>query len=539
MSQHPPTEPNLDSLRAMTGAPDLSEPLVSAADFAAEPIKSARPLWKLPIPKLILIGLALLPVFALAGLFVAGGRKTQLANPLDTAGDADSGEAEDDSADTELEQAQAEIAALKAQMALEDQGQLEPAFSSSPRAPDPAAEKPTPPPTTPPATVSASQTRPVSPPPRSSVDRSPPRPVTSTVARSPAITAAPRPEVTIDPAERWRELAQVGSYGTVTPTEGSEAAPVVTTTATNQAEVTNRPISPAIAQTSSRPASPQVTAHQAGIPEAPLLEAQPSFSAVERPAPDLSPETSLPSMTTALEQSPAEPPAESPAILTAAEARILQTTTSPSVLVAGTQSAAELATPVVLEAAIADSHYRVVLSEPLVDHQGKVAIPAGGELLVQVDAVSESGLVQLSAVQAVWEEQGWQRELQLPAGFVQVRGQAGTPLIADQYRDLGPEMAAMDAGQVAIGALRRASELYNRTDTRVETGNGSTVVTEENSDPNLLAGLLEGGTEVLLDTLSERNQQAMEELAERPRIAYIEAGRPVQIFVNQTVQMPI
>ncbi|NEQ47475.1 MAG: hypothetical protein F6K00_29610 [Leptolyngbya sp. SIOISBB] len=526
MSQQHPTEPNLESLREMTGAPDISEPLVSAADFDTEPIQSARPLWKLPIPKLVLIGLALLPVFALAGLFIAGGRQTQQAAPLGTPGDEDAGEAEGNSAETELEQAQAEIATLKAQMALEDQGQLEPAFSSSPQVPDSSQETPVPMPSS--ATVSPPRTRSAA----TSAVRSAPRTITTT-PRSPAITAAPQPEIAVNPAERWRELAQLGSYGNVIPTESNEASGSITTIA-NQAEFTDRPISPAIAQTSSLPASPQITAHQASAPEASLSAIQPNFSTAESPNFELSTDT-LPPMTMALEPSLAE----APAILAAAEARILQTTTSPSVLVVGTQSAAELATPVVLEAAVADSHYRVVLSEPLKDHQGQVAIPAGGELLVQVDAVSESGLVQLSAVQAVWEEQGWQRELQLPAGFVQVRGVAGTPLIADQYRDVGPEMAAMDAGQVAIGAVRRASELYNRTDTRVETGNGSTVVTESNSEPNLLAGLLEGGTEVLLDTLSERNQQAMEELAEWPRIAYIEAGRPVQIFINQTVQMPI
>ncbi|MEM9503529.1 MAG: hypothetical protein AAGA01_06190 [Cyanobacteria bacterium P01_E01_bin.43] len=516
MSQQHPTEPNLESLREMTGAPDLSEPLVSAADFAAEPIQSARPLWKLPIPKLMLIGLALLPVFALAGLFIAGGRQTQLADPLDTPGNEDSVEAGDDSVETELEQAQAEIASLKAQMALEDQGQLDPAFSSPSRAADSSQETSTPAPKSSAATVSPSSTRPAA----TSADRSPPRTITTTTPRSPAITAAPQPQVAVDPVERWRELAKVGSYGNVILTESNEALGGTATTA-NQAEFTDRPTLPAIAQ----PAS---------VPEASLSETQPNFSTAERPNSGLSTDT-LPSMTTALEPSLAE----APAILTAAEARILQTTAVPSVLVAGTQSAAELATPVVLETAVADNFFRVILSEPLRDHQGQIAIPAGGELLVQVDAVSESGLVQLSAVQAVWEEPGRQRELRFPAGFVQVRGQAGTPLVADQYRDLGPEMAAMDAGQVAIGAVRRASELYNRTNTRVETGNGSTVVTESSSDPNLLAGLLEGGTEVLLETLEERNQQAMEELAERPRITYIEAGRPVQIFVNQTVQMPI
>jgi hypothetical protein len=65
------------------------------------------------------------------------------------------------------------------------------------------------------------------------------------------------------------------------------------------------------------------------------------------------------------------------------------------------------------------------------------------------------------------------------------------------------------------------------------------VVTTENPAPNVLAGVLEGGTDAILDTITERNQRAIEELEQRPRIAYIEAGRPVQVFVNQSMQMPI
>lgn len=535
MTPTPPTEPTLENLRELTGAPDLTEPLVSEADFDAEPIASARPLWKLPIPKLILIGLALLPVFALAGLFIAGGRKPRLANPLTTPTDSETADEEVESRDAELEQAQAEIAALKAQMALEDQGQLEPSFSSPPRSTPATAARPTPPPTTTPASISSTppRSRPAPPPP-TPVSYRPPSPVTTPVTpRSPVVTATPRPEAVVNPADRWRELAQVGSYGTVTPAEvGNESA--VSRQPTNQAEFTDLPAPRAIARSTTISPSLEVTAHQSSQPEA-VLQETPAFSTSGTPARSPLPAGSLSSMTTALEA----PTSESPELLTAAEARILQATSKPPVLVAGTQSAGELTTPVVLEGSVEDNHFRVVLSEPLTDHQGQVAIPAGGELLVQVDAVSASGLVQLSAVQAMWEEKGWQRELRIPEGFIQIRGHEGTPLIADQYGDLGPEIAAMDAGQVALGSIRRASELYTRPSTRVETGNGSTVVTEETPEPNLLAGVLEGGTDVLLETLTERNQQAIEELEQRPRIAYIEAGRPVQVFVNQTVQMPI
>jgi hypothetical protein len=228
-----------------------------------------------------------------------------------------------------------------------------------------------------------------------------------------------------------------------------------------------------------------------------------------------------------------------PVILTTAEERILQPPSLPASLVAGTQSNGSLATPVILDSTAEGNNLLVVLSEPLVDSQGQVAIPAGGELVVQVEAVSDNGLVQLSATQAIWTDQGHSRELMLPQGVIQIRGQGGTPLQAEAYDDIGPGIAAMDAGQFALGSIRRASELYTRPNTRVETGSGTTVVTTENPPPDVLAGVLEGGTNAILDTLTERNQRAIEELEQRPRIAYIEAGRPVQVFVNQSMQMPI
>ena len=92
---------------------------------------------------------------------------------------------------------------------------------------------------------------------------------------------------------------------------------------------------------------------------------------------------------------------------------------------------------------------------------------------------------------------------------------------------------------MALDAVRRASELYTRTNTRVQTNDNSTVVTEENPDPNVLAGALEGGTDVLLDILSERNQQAGDAIAQRPQVLYLEENTPVQVFVNASMQLPM
>jgi hypothetical protein len=39
-------------LREMTGAPDLNKPLLKEEIFEEKPVRSARPVWKLPVPKL-------------------------------------------------------------------------------------------------------------------------------------------------------------------------------------------------------------------------------------------------------------------------------------------------------------------------------------------------------------------------------------------------------------------------------------------------------------------------------------------------------
>ena len=521
-------EPNLDTLRKMVGAPDLSESLVTDDAFGPEPVQSERPFWKLPVPKLVLIGSALVPVFALAGVFIAGSRQGDTPGTTTTTAEPDQAETQPQTVEAELEEARAEIAALKAQMALEDQGVVQtttsgapPRPATTPTSPAPAAvatpPRPTPQPATsaPPPTISA---RPASPAVSYPAPAPRPQPAVSTTpvtARPSAVSATSAPAV--DPTERWQQLAQVGSYGSL-PIPEEVAEPVAASEPIAQAQ---------FAYATSRPAP-------VSSPETMAANDLPNFSAAE--SPDLQGTDAMDEGSLAADDGETITTLD---ILTAEEARILQPPALPASLVAGTQSTGSLTTPVILDSTTAGNNLLVVLSEPLVDSQGQVAIPAGGELVVQVEAVSDNGLVQLSATQAIWNDQGHARELMLPQGVIQIRGQGGMPLKAEAHDDISPGIAAMDAGQFALGSIRRASELYTRPNTRVETGSGSTVVTSENPAPNVLAGVLEGGTDAILDTITERNQRAIDELEQRPRIAYIEAGRPVQVFVNQSMQMPI
>jgi hypothetical protein len=234
----------------------------------------------------------------------------------------------------------------------------------------------------------------------------------------------------------------------------------------------------------------------------------------------------------------AQMPPESPPILEEEEARILEGADRQHSLTIGTRAEGELITPAVITGNNAD-RFTIKLTEPLMDNQGQIAFPEGTELVVQVDSASETGQVHLSAIAATWSIDGQQQELMLPPGAIQVRGEGGEPLVAEHFDDRGDEIAGMDAGQFLLGAAGRAAQLYTRSGSQIQTRGSSTVITEENPDPNILAGLVEGGTDAVLESIQERNQRAIERMEELPNIRFIDAGTEVEIFVNQSMFMPM
>ncbi|MEL6777778.1 MAG: hypothetical protein AAFO06_11020 [Cyanobacteria bacterium J06597_16] len=539
-----PTE--TEKLRHMTGAPDINQPLVTKDAFADVEVSSQRPLWKLPLPKLTFIGLLLVPVFGFAGFFLVGDRTSpqQAAIPPDPIESDESPAKEEDN--TDLQKAEQEIAKLKSQMALDDQAYVKQTQRSS----QPVAgqltnnttektpqSKPEPVRATAPIAPTMVSARSPSP------TQSSPRIVRSAepISQNPSTTAT---AVQRDPFEQWQQLARLGSYGSL---PASEIAASTDTTNPDASETTGiaTGATPAayFAQTSATPPTYRSAIFRAEVEgDSPVTESGSTDS--KRPA-DI--ERPVPSVL----NKAAEP--DEPAILTEAESRLLDEQdlneqsfneqnlseqSQTQALTVGGQAQGQLVTPVVLDSEGVEDRFLVVLSEALKDNAGRIAIPADSVLVVQVDRTSEDGLVQLSATQAIWEEQGLQRELVLPRRTILIRGEGGNPLMAESYGDSGGDIAAMDFGQFALGAIQRVGELYTRSDSRVQTGDGTTIITESNPAPDILAGALEGGSNAVLDSIIERNQRAIEKLENRPRIPYIASGTSVQVFVNQSMQMP-
>ena len=549
-------------LRELTGAPPSQPALVSASDFSVEAARSPRPTWTQPMPKVIIIGIVLAPVFLLAALFLVGGshpRQERERQPPSSQLNPSAAKPGNESSEA-LAQTQQENAQLKAKAALDGQQQLEQRTAraavplhqpaqvttgkpiSTPPASQPLAMSAEPPPpttrATPPTLVAASEAR---------------SPVGATTAPDTAAQAAAA-------MQRWQQLARLGSYGSVSPEKPASAEwsddqkPEPTVAAVPEAAL--KPPARAVPMAQIAPTS----AVQSGalVPVAWSTEQQPRDSprpeaadSVIVPTLELEPTASKPltkpergspneAVATASPYTNPETATQVP-VLQEAEARVL--TDKPqqaSSLIAGASSPGLVVTPLVVDDAKDNStRFAIILAKPIKDSRGNIALPASARLLVQVEGVSQAGRVQSSAIAAMWDQGGLTKELNLPAGAIQVRGEDGKPLMAKQYTDKGKEIAALDAGQFLVGAVRSAAEQFTQPNTRVQTGDGTTVVTQENPKPNLLAGALKGGTDAILDTLKERNQRAVESIQQRPPIRYVEAGRPVQVFVSQSMLMPL
>jgi Bacterial conjugation TrbI-like protein len=475
-------------LKELTGTTTLDRPLITAAEFSVEGSKSSRPIWSKPMPKMGMAALLLLPAITITGVFLTGGGRSEQAQST-ALGNANPPPAKPPaSVGKEGEPMQQEIARLKTKSALDGQAKLEKQLAKQPNNKSvKTVQKPNAKPTT--------------------TAVSPPQPTsaTSVAIRSepPKIATAPvsRPEVI--PIRESRSIPRtqmVDRAEARTPND----EPIINPQERWQQLVRLGSYGSVRPESSAKPESiAQAKVDSIGEPQAKLTTWERQDSPVD---PTIDP----------------LPPAP-----------------QPTSLIAGTNAAAVFETPLVLDDSKSNDRFTITLSEAIPDATGKIALPANTKLTVQVEGVSQTGRVQLSATTATWNQEGQTKEMTLPTGAIQIRGDQGRPLMAQQFEDKGKELAALDRGQFILSAIRGASGQLIQSNTRVQTGGGSTVVTQENQRPNVLAGALQGGTDTLLTTISERNKRAAEEIQQRPPIRYIAAGTTVQVFVNQSVQLPL
>jgi Bacterial conjugation TrbI-like protein len=214
-------------------------------------------------------------------------------------------------------------------------------------------------------------------------------------------------------------------------------------------------------------------------------------------------------------------------------------------VVTGSTAQGLLSTPVVWEggrrgaqgdadnAAAVDDEDRFIiqLTSALKASDGSEALAIGTPLVVKVRSVSGSGTLKLSAVAVIMDGE----ETQIPPGSISIRASGGGPLTARNMQDRGGEIASSDAGIFALAGISKAASLFTRAQSTTTSNGFNSVTSTQNPAPDILAGVLEGGTSAIINQIQARNERAIQESLARPDLWMLAAGTSVQVFVNKSV----
>jgi hypothetical protein len=210
-----------------------------------------------------------------------------------------------------------------------------------------------------------------------------------------------------------------------------------------------------------------------------------------------------------------------------------------SSLLIGTSAKTSTLTPVLWggDGTASTAKFVLTLEEPLLASNRREAFPVGTQLIVM--AKPSSANVSIADVEVVSIVIGG-KEYAAPPGTLVIRDEQNGLLVGEDYYRRDEQIANRDTMTFITGALGTVGQVMNRpnsTYSSTNTGNfgGTATNVVTNGAPNILGAVLEGGFRDLPSIWSQRNQQALAELATKPRIYQIPKGRTVRVFVNQSI----
>jgi hypothetical protein len=215
----------------------------------------------------------------------------------------------------------------------------------------------------------------------------------------------------------------------------------------------------------------------------------------------------------------------------------LEIPTAIRTLLVGTSAKGSAVTPVLWGGgANSTARFLLKLDEPMLDGNNREAFPAGTQFVVTAKPANANlGLAELEVVSVIIKGM----EFAPPAGSIAIRDEQGGLLIGEDYFKRDQQIANRDLMSVFTGALSGVGRILNQPASSVSSSfNGTTTTTTNmvtNPEPNILGAVLEGGFKDLSAVWSQRNQQAIQELASKPNVYQIPSGRAVRVFVNQSM----
>lgn len=180
-------------------------------------------------------------------------------------------------------------------------------------------------------------------------------------------------------------------------------------------------------------------------------------------------------------------------------------------------------------------NYLVKVLKPLKASDGSDVLPVGAYLVVQLAESNGSGLAKLRGVSVLVNSNGDTQEKPLPPNAVLIMAKDGGFLKAESRKgsNLGNNFIS-----AIIAGVAKAAQVQNRPVTQVSTNsNGFSTSSTTNEQKDLSAAFGEGAFNSILDNIKSSNVARSQQLSGREEVFVIDVGKPVQIFVNQTISL--
>ncbi|MDB9370676.1 TrbI/VirB10 family protein [Nodularia spumigena CS-586/05] len=213
----------------------------------------------------------------------------------------------------------------------------------------------------------------------------------------------------------------------------------------------------------------------------------------------------------------------------------------------GEFASGELVTPLVKEQWLERNQesedgkrYVAKLTEDLKDKEGNVAIASGSLMALEILSVDGASYAQVQVTSIIRDN----TEYPISAGAITVQGEGGRPLIAQQYKDKGGEIAQYDLTVGLVSGLGKVGEIINQPDIQDEIedelldGTIRRRTRVNNSRRNISGAILEGAFGSLSDIIGRRAETSTQEILARPNVWYIPRDTKVTFQVNRTLELP-
>ncbi len=180
-------------------------------------------------------------------------------------------------------------------------------------------------------------------------------------------------------------------------------------------------------------------------------------------------------------------------------------------------------------------NYLIKISKPLKAIDNNEVLPVGSYLVAQLINSNASGFVQLLGVAVLINKDGQTQQKQLPENSVLILSKEGSFLKAESRKGSNVGRSLMSA---VIAGIAKAAEIRNRPSSQITTtSSGISTNSTTSQDKDLLSGFGEGVFGNILEDIQADNERQASEFNSQDKVFVIDAGKTVQIFINQAISL--